>query len=114
MERKAAEVKKLEQEFESCQGVLLALGDSTRQLIIMEMLQHSSPKGVRAVEIAHYSNLSRQIVSHHLKVLMEAGIVGMREEGTKNYYYFASDESMVALAQTIMHASKMIRKEKKQ
>ena len=32
-------------------------------------------------------------VSHHLQILKEAGIVDMRKEGTKNYYYISADNT---------------------
>ena len=32
---------------------------------------------------------TRPSVSHHLQILKEAGIVAMRKEGTKNYYYLS-------------------------
>lgn len=46
-------------------------------------------------EIARGTNLSRPAVSHHLKILREAGIVKMRREGTRNYYYFDADPEAV-------------------
>ena len=48
---------------------------------------------------------SRPAVSHHLQILKEAGILGMRKEGTKNFYYFDSDqESMKMLAEALEEA----------
>ncbi|MDO7486821.1 ArsR family transcriptional regulator [Peribacillus frigoritolerans] len=54
----------IKEDFINCQKVLLAIGDETRQSI-----------------------LSRPAVSHHLKVLRDAGVILMRKEGTKNFYY---------------------------
>lgn len=39
-------------------------------------------------QITERTNLSRPAVSHHLQIMKNAGIVKMRREGTKNYYYF--------------------------
>lgn len=33
------------------------------------------------------TSVSRTAVSHHLKVLLEAGIINVRREGTMNFYY---------------------------
>jgi ArsR family transcriptional regulator len=38
-------------------------------------------------EITEQTHLSRPAVSHHLKVLRDAGVILMRKEGTKNFYY---------------------------
>lgn len=37
------------------------------------------------------THLSRPAVSHHLQILKDAGILKMRREATKNYYYFDPD-----------------------
>ncbi|WP_419886674.1 ArsR/SmtB family transcription factor [Paenibacillus sp. B-A-8] len=38
-------------------------------------------------ELTQRTNLSRPAVSHHLKILKEANLIGYDQEGTKNYYY---------------------------
>lgn len=50
-------------------------------------------RGVRVGDIAQKTNLSRPAVSHHLKILKEAGIINVRKEATKNFYYFDPDMS---------------------
>ena len=37
--------------------------------------------------------MTRPSVSHHLQILKASGIVAMRREGTKNYYYLSADET---------------------
>ena len=44
-------------------------------------------------EIAERAHLTRPSVSHHLQILKEAGIVDMRKEGTKTYYYISADNT---------------------
>ncbi|WP_310602338.1 ArsR/SmtB family transcription factor [Anaerosporobacter sp.] len=78
--------------FKECQNAFTAIGDQTRQLILLVLLQ-SDLSGIRVGEIAEKTHLTRPSVSHHLQILKEAGIVNMREEGTKNYYYISADES---------------------
>ncbi len=39
-------------------------------------------------EITEKTHLSRSAVSHHQKILKDAGIIQVRHEGTKNYYFF--------------------------
>ena len=76
----------LSEEFKSCQKAFTAVGDETRQQIIVALLE-SDCNGIRVGEIRMRTRLSRPAVSHHIKILMDAGIIGMRREGTRNYYY---------------------------
>lgn len=90
------DISKLAEEFRSCQRILSALGDENRQHLILEMMQMGECNGVRVGAITEKTNLSRPAVSHHLRILKDAGIVKMRREGTKNYYYFDSDTQAMA------------------
>lgn len=74
--------------FSSCAKLLTAIGDETRLHIILEMMKMGKCAGVRVGEITEKTNLSRPAVSHHLQILKDVGIVKVRREGTKNYYYF--------------------------
>lgn len=79
--------------FESSREALTAMGDSNRQLIMRTLIEHCGTKGLRVGEIQKNANISRAAVSHHLKVLREAGVVNIRREGTKNYYYLDSQST---------------------
>lgn len=85
------DIEQLASDFESCQKVLTALGDENRQHMILEMMKMGNCNGVRVTEITRKTHLSRPAVSHHLQILKDAGILKMRREGTKNYYYFDPD-----------------------
>lgn len=85
------EIKKLSEEIKSTQKIMTALGDEMRQHLILVMLQSGDCNGMRVNDIAENTRLSRPAVSHHLQILKDAGIVKMRREGTKNYYYFDAD-----------------------
>lgn len=99
------EVAVLSAELETCRRTLIALGDETRQHLMLEMIRIGKCGGVRVGEITQRTHLSRPAVSHHLKVLREAGIVKMRREGTKNYYYFDADAgAMNGLIRLFTHA----------
>lgn len=98
------EIERLAKEFASCQKVLLALGDENRQHLILEMMQMGDCNGVRVGEIAERTHLSRPAVSHHICILKDAGIINVRREGTKNYYYFDVDtKAMNRLIQMAVH-----------
>lgn len=99
------EIQRLSEEFESCQKILLALGDENRQHLILEMMKIEECSGVRVGVITEKTHLSRPAVSHHLQILKDAGILKMRREGTKNYYYFDADtEAMNRLIHMLEHA----------
>lgn len=103
------DIKKLAEEFKSCKKILSALGDENRQHLIIEMMQMGECDGVRVGAITEKTNLSRPAVSHHLKILKESGLIKVRREGTKNYYYFDADTNAIAqLIQMLNDAKKIM------
>lgn len=103
------EIKCLTDEFARCKNTLVALGDENRQHLMLAMMQMGQCSGVRVNEITEHTNLSRPAVSHHLQILKHAGILKMRREGTKNYYYFDADgETFRELIQMLTHAKDIL------
>ena len=103
------DINRLAEEFEGCQKILLALGDENRQHLMLEMMRMEHCGGVRVGTITEKTHLSRPAVSHHIQILKEAGILKMRREGTKNYYYFDADtEAMNRLLEMIGHAKRIM------
>ena len=103
------EIQQLAAELTSCRKILLALGDENRQHLIIEMVGIGKCSGVRVGEITERTHLSRPAVSHHLQILKGAGLVKMRREGTKNYYYFDADaKAMNGLLRMLMHAKRIM------
>lgn len=105
-------ISKLAAGFAACSKVLAAMGDETRQHLILEMLKMGNCHGVRVGEITEKTNLSRPAVSHHLQILKAAGIVNVRKEGTRNYYYFDPEmevfEQLITTLQSAMEISKAL------
>ena len=79
----ADEMKEL---FSKSKKLLIAIGDETRQGIITALMDLECD-GKRVGEIKEKTHLSRPAVSHHLKILLDAEVVGLDRVGTKNYYY---------------------------
>lgn len=103
------EIMKLSDEIKNTQKILIALEDEMRQHLILVMMQSGDCNGMRVNDIAENTKLSRPAVSHHLQILKEAGIVKMRREGTKNYYYFDADmEAFDKLIRMLMHAKEIM------
>lgn len=103
------EIRRLAKEFEESQKVLHALGDENRQHLILEMMKMGHCGGVRVGEITEKTHLSRPAVSHHIQILREAGLLKVRREGTKNYYYFDADmKEMSRLIGMLEHAKRIM------
>lgn len=97
-------------DFANCTKILTAIGDETRQHLILEMLKIGDCSGVRVCEITEKTNLSRPAVSHHLQIMKDAGLVKVRKEGTKNYYYFDPEtESLEKLIATLQLAKDILK-----
>lgn len=66
-------------------------------------------RGVRVGDITAQTHLSRPAVSHHIQILKDAGLLRMRREGTKNYYYFDADtEALSSLIRMLEHAKEIM------
>ena len=68
------------------------VADATRRDILGTLLAHhtegsSRPSEISVSAIVAELGLSQPTVSKHLKVLREAGLVGVREEGQHRYYH---------------------------
>lgn len=99
------DIADLAEEIKGTQKILTALGDEMRQHLILVMMLSGECSGMRVNDIADKTRLSRPAVSHHLQILKDAGIVKMRREGTRNYYYFDADmEAFDRLIGMLTHA----------
>jgi ArsR family transcriptional regulator len=65
--------------------VAKALGDPIRMQLVDVLRKHAGK--VCVCELVPLFELSQPTVSHHLKVLREAGIVGSERQGLWAYYY---------------------------
>lgn len=100
------DMNKLAADFKKSQKVLTAVGDETRQYLLMIMMQ-SECSGIRVIDIADKTALSRPAVSHHMQILKNAGIVKSRKEGRYIYYYLDPDtreiDELISLLKTVKH-----------
>lgn len=72
--------------FQGSSPLLAALGDETRQQIVRALLE-ADEVGLRVGQITEATHLSRPAVSHHLKVLKDAGAITLIKRGTMNFYF---------------------------
>lgn len=64
--------------------MFMALGDEQRQRIV---LSFEPKEQLNVGQIVEGSRLTRSTVSHHLKVLFDAGVLKRRKEGKEVYYW---------------------------
>jgi DNA-binding transcriptional ArsR family regulator len=64
------------------QATLQILADPTRQALVERLRSGPLPVGKLAADLP----ISRPAVSKHLRLMKEAGVVRMSEDGTKNLY----------------------------
>ncbi len=69
--------------------VAKALGDPVRMQLVDVLRKHAGK--VCVCELVPLFDLSQSTVSHHLKKLREAGIVGSERQGLWAYYYVKTD-----------------------
>jgi ArsR family transcriptional regulator, arsenate/arsenite/antimonite-responsive transcriptional repressor len=70
-------------------AVAKALGDPIRLQLVDVLRKHAGK--VCVCELVPLFDLSQPTVSHHLKVLREAGVVGSERRGLWAYYYVHPD-----------------------
>jgi ArsR family transcriptional regulator, arsenate/arsenite/antimonite-responsive transcriptional repressor len=83
-------------ETERMSKVAKALGDPIRMQLVDVLRKHAGK--VCVCELVPLFDLSQPTVSHHLKVLREAGIVGSERRGLWAYYY-VNPEALKELSQ---------------
>ena len=69
--------------------VAKAIGDPVRLQLVDVLRKHAGK--VCVCELVPLFDLSQPTVSHHLKVLRDAGIVGSERQGLWAYYYVIPD-----------------------
>ena len=90
--------KQVGRTFARCKPLFFALGDETRQQIIVLLEKTES---LNVTQLAKKLPLSRPAISHHLGVLRQAELVGIRRQGAENYYFLTIDAALALLKQFV-------------
>jgi ArsR family transcriptional regulator, arsenate/arsenite/antimonite-responsive transcriptional repressor len=80
--------------FRASAPIFNALGDAFRQDIVMLLAQQER---LNVNQIAEQMPLSRPAISHHLKVLLTAGLVQMERVSRENFYSLSVDQALATL-----------------
>lgn len=84
----------LAQGFGECTGLFFALGEIPRQQILMLLTE---AQYLNVGQIADLLPLSRPAISHHLKILRQAGLVSAEKRGTESLYCLSLAEGVQTL-----------------
>lgn len=80
--------------------VFVALGDEQRQRIL---LSFERGENLNVTQIAAASTLSRPAVSHHLKILREAGVLCSRKKGKEVFFWVNKSSVQSALQRALTY-----------
>jgi len=94
------DIEQLTEQFSNSKKIFVAIGNETRQAIITTLIDPECG-GMRVGDIKEKTHLSRPAVSHHLKILLDAEVIGRRRVGTKNFYYLKLGGQWQTLVQLI-------------
>jgi ArsR family transcriptional regulator, arsenate/arsenite/antimonite-responsive transcriptional repressor len=83
---------------ERCTPLFFALGEPARQRILVLLTEHDELNVNQLTERLH---LSRPAISHHLKVLRQAGMVGVRKAGVENFHVLTIEPAIELLAKFV-------------
>ena len=74
-----------------CLPIFVTLGDEKRQAIMSLLFEHGP---LNVSELTAHLAISRPAVSHHLKLLLQAGVVQVRQQGKERYYALNIEEPL--------------------
>lgn len=99
----------LKEDFAKCQKLFVAIGDETRQAILLTLMETTCQEGLRVGEIKERTHLSRPAVSHHLRILLAAGVVTVRKQGAMNFYFIDVRSKLAVMSTLVQHLEEFLR-----
>ena len=84
--------------FERCTPLFFALGEIPRQQILLLLTENET---LNVGQMAERLPLSRPAISHHLKILRQAGLIDLQQAGTENRYFLTADSAIALLEQFV-------------
>ena len=104
-----SEIKKTLKTFNACVPFFIAMSDEYRQQLIMDIAEAGS-EGINVTNLSAKSKLSRPAISHHLKVLKEAGLIRPLKEGTQIFYQLNLTENFKTISELIKSMENILAK----
>ncbi|MHA6482187.1 ArsR/SmtB family transcription factor [Paenibacillus sp. strain BS8-2] len=84
--------------FEQLSPYFMGLGDPIRQQIVSLLIDQTS---MNVTQIAAHIPVSRPTVSHHLKILKQAGLITVQKKGTEMFYSLEITEAITLMKQLV-------------
>ena len=91
-------INELPQAWESIAAVFVAMGDPQRQRLL---LAFEPGERLTAGQLSEASPLNRTTVSHHLKILRQAGVLSSEKIGKEVFYWVNRDAVAAALTNVL-------------
>ncbi len=87
----ATPLEQLAQTFADCKPLFFAMAEMPRQQILLLLTEHHE---MNVGQLAERLPLSRPAISHHLKILRQAGLVEVRQQGTENFHFLTAEPAL--------------------
>ena len=104
-----AEIKKTLKTFNSCVPFFIAMSDEYRQQLIMDIAE-AGKEGINVSNLSAKSKLSRPAISHHLKVLKDAGLIKPLKIGTQIFYQLSLNKNLDEVATLVKEIQSVVEK----
>ncbi len=91
-------LRKVQAAFRRCAPLFQALGDPHRQSIVLLLTERER---LNVGQIAEAMPLSRPAISHHLKVLRQAGLLTVSRESRENVHALSLDRGLAELRRLV-------------
>jgi len=93
------EVAQLPEDFKDTAAIFIALGDEHRQRIL---LAFEKGEKLNIMQLVSTSALSRTAITHHIKVLQNAGILHSEKVG-KEVFFWINRQTVQAALESVLH-----------
>ncbi|MGG2065791.1 MULTISPECIES: ArsR/SmtB family transcription factor [unclassified Bacillus (in: firmicutes)] len=87
------------EKFRLATPIFQALGDINRQQVVMILLEKGS---LNVNQLTEKMNISRPAVSHHLKILKQAGLIISSKNGKETFYSLSTAEFVKHIKELIL------------
>ncbi len=91
-------LEQLAQTFADCKPLFFAMAEMPRQQIMLLLTEHAE---MNVGQLAERLPLSRPAISHHLKILRQAGLVEVRQQGTENFHFLTADSALALVGRWV-------------